>query len=195
MKRTRQGKSIGRVKFGSEMGAVSIMDVRVPSTNGQLRLDLSPELGSFDIHMPFTARQRALVDEVMHLEDPRDRLSAVVDRARKSPRLSAEHRDAKNLIAGCASSVWLRCESRDGRCYFAADADSPLVRGLVVLLAEFFSGTTPNEIRETNANPLETLDLVRTLSGTRRNGLAAVRAAIAAFAVSTDGTAPANPAP
>lgn len=145
--------------------------------------------------MPFTDRQRDLVDELMHLEDARDRLSAVVDRARKSPRLSPEERDARHLVAGCASSVWLRCEARDGRCYFRADADSPLVRGLVVLLAEFFSGATPKEIQQTNASPLETLDLIRTLSGTRRNGLAAVRAAIGTLAASIDSPAPAKAAP
>lgn len=80
------------------------------------------------------------------------------------------------------SVVWLVGEHRDGRCFFRSDATSPLVRGLVVFLSSFFNDTPPAEILATNADPLAALDLERNLSPTRRNGLAAVRAAIHDFA-------------
>lgn len=78
----------------------------------------------------------------------------------------------------------------DGGCRFRSDADSPLVRGLVTLLSDFFSDLTPAEILKTDVDPLELLDINRSLSPTRRHGLAAVIAAIRSFAAlsaETDG--------
>jgi cysteine desulfuration protein SufE len=57
-----------------------------------------------------------------------------------------------------------------------------VVRGLVALMADYFSGLTPAEIIADPTNPLELLNLERALSPTRRHGLAAVRIAINAFA-------------
>jgi cysteine desulfuration protein SufE len=71
---------------------------------------------------------------------------------------------------------------RDGRCHFHGDAESPLVRGLVVFLCDFFSNRTPAELAATDLDPLEALHLSRDLSPTRRNGLAAVRRTLLEFA-------------
>ena len=70
----------------------------------------------------------------------------------------------------------------EGRCTFRSDADSPVVRGLVALIAEYFSGSSPPEIVNSKDDPLELLDLNRALSHTRRHGLAAVLAAVRGFA-------------
>jgi cysteine desulfuration protein SufE len=56
------------------------------------------------------------------------------------------------------------------------------VLGLVSLTAEFFTSAAPTEILANNTDPIELLHLSRTLSPTRRHGLAAVRSAIRAFA-------------
>ena len=37
-----------------------------------------------------------------------------------------------NRVRGCVSVVWLVGEIREERCYFRGDAESPVVRGLVV---------------------------------------------------------------
>jgi cysteine desulfuration protein SufE len=87
-------------------------------------------------------------------------------------------------VHGCSSSVWLLCELSEGRCRFRSDADSPVVRGLVALLAEFNSHATPAEIVASDADPLDLLDLKRALTPTRRHGLEAVSNAIRAFAES-----------
>ncbi|HWA84899.1 MAG TPA: SufE family protein [Opitutus sp.] len=132
--------------------------------------------------MSLNARQQSLLDEIALHDDPQERLAAVVDRARRRPALPASDRTAAHRVPGCSSQVWLLPELRDGRCHFRADADSPLVRSLVLLLSDFFSNSTPAEILATDLDPLEPLGLTRTLSSTRRHGLAAVRRAIRAFA-------------
>ena len=132
--------------------------------------------------MTLAEKQLQLADTLAVIPDPQERLGAVVDRAKKLPPLADHERTDAHLIRGCVSRVHLAADLRDGRCHFRADADSPLVRGLVALLCDFFSGATPAEIAASDADPLTALDLTANLSPTRQNGLIAVRAAIRAFA-------------
>ena len=126
--------------------------------------------------MTLAEKQQQLVDDLGIIPDPQERLAVVVDRAKRRTPLPETERTAAHRVHGCISQVWLLAGARDGRLYFRSDADSPLVRGLVVLLADFFSDAPPAEIAASDADPLAALDLLRDLSPTRQNGLAAVRA-------------------
>ena len=128
--------------------------------------------------MNLAKKQQQLVDDLAIIDDPQERLGAVVDRARRLAPLPETDRTESHRVRGCVSQVWVVSELRDGRCQFRCDADGPLVKGLVAFLCEFFSGATPAEITASNADPLEALGLMRNLSPTRHNGLAAVRARI-----------------
>ena len=132
--------------------------------------------------MTLAEKQQQLIEDFSFFEDPHERLSAVIDRAKKVPPLGAAERVDSNRVFGCISVVWLTGTVRDGLCHFRSDADSPLVRGLVALVADFFSGVPATEITASDADPLAALRLLENLSPTRRNGLTAVRAAIQAFA-------------
>ena len=132
--------------------------------------------------MSLSEKQRRLVDDFAAIDDAQERLTVVVDRAKKLPPLAAVERTDAHRVRGCVSLVHLVGEVRVGRCYFRCDADSPLVRGLVALLCDFFNGATPEAIAATDADPLEAIGLLQNLSPTRRNGLASTRAAIRAFA-------------
>jgi cysteine desulfuration protein SufE len=133
-----------------------------------------------------------MIDDFAVLEDPHERLSAVIERSRKNPPLPTSMRSDAHRVRGCVSVVWLIGEIREGRCHFRSDAESPMVRGLVAFLCDFFTGATAAEIAASDADPLERLDLMRNLSPTRRNGLVAARTAIRAFAQNNLAT-PATP--
>lgn len=132
--------------------------------------------------MTLAERQQQLIEDFLLIENPQERLSAVVDRARRLPPLPAELRTDTHRVPGCVSQVWLVGELRDGRCHFRCDAEGPLVKGLVALLCEFFTDAPPAEIVASEIDPLAALGLLENLSPTRQNGLTAVRAAIKAFA-------------
>lgn len=132
--------------------------------------------------VPLRRKLQHLLDELAAVDDPHERLTLVLDRAKKIPPLPAAVRTDAHRVPGCISPVWLRSEMHDGHCIFHGDAESPLVRGLVALLCDFHSGATPAQILATDADPLDSLGLARHLTPTRRNGLAALRAAIRAFA-------------
>ena len=123
-----------------------------------------------------------LRDDLAVLDDPHERLATIVDRAKRTPPLPAEDRIDANRVHGCVSVVWLIGEVRNDCCYFRSDAESPIVRGLVVFLCDFFNGAPVPEVAACDLDPLEALDLTPNLSPTRRNGLAAARRAIDVFA-------------
>jgi cysteine desulfuration protein SufE len=127
-------------------------------------------------------KQTQMIEDLTIIDDPQERLSLVVDRARKRPPLPEAERTEAHRVKGCISQAWLVGERRDGRCYFRCDADSPLVRGLLVLLCDLYSDAAPAEIVATEPALIEELGLARNLSPTRLNGLRSVRAAIRDFA-------------
>jgi cysteine desulfuration protein SufE len=132
--------------------------------------------------MTLAEKQQQLAETLAIIPDVQERLAVIVGRARKQPPWPEAERTEAHRVRGCVSQVYLVSELRDGRCYFRAGADSPLVGGLVLLLCEFFSGLTPAEIAGSEADPLSELGLMQSLSPTRQNGLTAVRAALRAFA-------------
>ena len=132
--------------------------------------------------MTLNEKQSALIEEFSYIEDPHERLSLVADKAKTQPVWNAQERADTLRVKGCVSPVWLSGAINGGLCRFSADADSAMVRSLVLFLCDFYSGYPPSEVAASTTDPLEALGLDRHLSPTRRNGLNAVKAAIKAYA-------------
>ena len=133
--------------------------------------------------MTVNDRQQEIFDDYASTENRQERLGAVVDAARAQPSFPESERTEDRIVPGCTSRVWLRGTLRDGTCHFEADCDSPMVRGLVVLLCACFDGCTPTEAREAQVDVIEKLELWRDLTPTRQNGLRAVRERIASLSI------------
>jgi cysteine desulfuration protein SufE len=133
-------------------------------------------------------KQQQMIADFALIEDAQERLSAVVDRARPRPPLPETERTEANRVKGCVSLAWVVGELREGRCHFRSEADSPLVRGLLALLCDFYSNAAPAEVAATEPALLEELGLAQNLSPTRLNGLRSVRAKIRDFATTHRGS-------
>jgi cysteine desulfuration protein SufE len=126
--------------------------------------------------MSLAERHQRLTEDLSIIPDRQERLSAIVDRTRKLQPFPASERIADYRVAGCQSAVWLIGQLQpDGTLTLRCDADSPMVKGLIHLLCEAYSGATPAEIAATEPAFLDELELLRDLSPTRRNGMLAVR--------------------
>ena len=132
--------------------------------------------------MTLAERQQQLIARYALIEDPQERLAAVVERARKLAPLAEEERCDANRVQGCTSRVWLLGAMEEGRCRFRLDADSTLVKGLAALLCEASDGGEAWEIAASRLDVLEALRLTDHLSPTRRHGLAQVARTIRDFA-------------
>jgi len=127
-------------------------------------------------------KQQQLIDDYCIIDDAQERLAAVVDSARQQPALPESDRTEANRVQGCISQAWIVSELSGGFCRFRSDADSPLVRGLLKLICDLYTGATPTEVVATEPTLLEAIGLARNLSPTRLNGLRSVRAKIRDFA-------------
>ncbi len=132
--------------------------------------------------MSLAEKQQRLIAKYAIIEDPQERLGAIVSRGKKWPGLASEEKSDAHRVQGCASNVWI-VGTRDGeRCRFRMEADSPLVKGLVAMHCELYDGELAEEIVTAEPVWIEELGLERRLSPTRLNGLAGVREVIRAFA-------------
>ena len=132
--------------------------------------------------MTLAEKKSELIDDLSLLPSAQDRLMYVVDRAKKTPPLRPELRTAETRVEGCLSNLWFIPEFRDGKCYFQVDADSHIVRGIAIVLAEFYSGHTPAEILQNDPAFLSTVGITQHLSPNRRNGLSRLWDKIRTFA-------------
>ncbi len=132
--------------------------------------------------MTLADKKQELIDDLSLLPSAQDRLMYVVDRAKKSPALPEELRNAETRVEGCLSNLWFIPEYREGKCYFKVDADSHIVRGIAVVLADFYSGHSPAEILQNDPGFLSTVGITQHLSPNRRNGLSRLWEKIRGFA-------------
>lgn len=102
----------------------------------------------------------------------------VIELGDRLPPLPAALKTAANFVAGCQSTVHLAARIRPGTgdiVEFLADSDANLVRGLIALLQQLYSGQRASAILAFDAPAFfARLGLDQHLSLSRRNGLAAM---------------------
>lgn len=90
------------------------------------------------------------------------------------PLADTEYQDA-NLVPGCNTRTWLTAGTDPGdstRIQYRADAETPLVRGLVALLLVPFQQQTPEQVLATDPSDyIARLGLAEHLSANRRAGM------------------------
>jgi cysteine desulfuration protein SufE len=128
------------------------------------------------------AKKRELVDDLSLLPSAQDRLMYIVDQARKTPHLAAELRTDAYRVEGCLSNLWFVPEFREGKCFFNVDADSHIVRGIAIVLANYYSDEKPADILRHDPAFLSEVGVTQHLSPNRRNGLSRLWDKIRTFA-------------
>jgi cysteine desulfuration protein SufE len=92
--------------------------------------------------------------------------------------LPAELKNDDNIVHGCASNVWVighPDETSQGQFIFEAEAEQPIIRGLVYLMLQIFAGMSAEEVLDTNIDDtLKRLGLDEHLSTQRHIGMYAL---------------------
>jgi cysteine desulfuration protein SufE len=128
-------------------------------------------------------------DSFEFFDDWEDRYRFIIDLGRQLPALPDALKVDANLVRGCQSQVWIDYSLHDGRLHFRLDSDALIVRGLIAIVLAALNDRPPNEIVAYDIDALFTeLDLLRHLSPTRGNGLAAMVRRIKSIAGATAGT-------
>lgn len=130
-----------------------------------------------------------MIDDFAFLSDWEERYMHVIDLGKALPPLSETEKIDANKVKGCVSQVWLVSEMDGGQdpiLTFRGDSDAHIVKGLVAVTLQIFSGRKASKIQELDASAiLKELDLEEHLSPQRSNGLKAMIGRIKAEAAAS----------
>lgn len=116
-------------------------------------------------------RQTEIVDDFAFFEDWSDKYRHIIEIGDELEPLTEDQRSDNHLVPGCQSRVWLIAESQDNRIIFKGDSDAAIVKGLVALLINVYSGQTAEEILKADFSFIHEIGLGKHLSMNRANGL------------------------
>ncbi len=120
-----------------------------------------------------------LVEDFELFEDWEERYRYIVDLGKKLPDMPEADKTEDTKVRGCMSQVWMTCQEdtsvSPAVLTFRADSDAFIVKGLIAILMELYSGRPPAEIVALDATEaLRRLGLESHLSPNRRNGFVAM---------------------
>ena len=106
-------------------------------------------------------------------DDPKDKLSQLMDIAKESDGIPESDRSDKSRVSGCTSQAWVICEKKGDNYFFKCDSDALIVKGLLSLLCKIYSGHKSKDIQSINhAEILNKVGLSGLISVQRTNGFA-----------------------
>ena len=108
----------------------------------------------------------------MLFEDPKDKFVQLMDMAKESEQLKENEKVEQNKVNGCTSRAWVITEQNSDDTYtFRTDSDSLIVKGLLTILEQIFSGQTADNILSINSSDiLYSIGLDKTITSQRTNG-------------------------
>lgn len=133
--------------------------------------------------MSILLKIREVESRFQGVEDFEDRFRLLMEMGKELPEMNEQFKVEKFRIKGCQSQVWLHPEFKDGEIHFQADSDALLVKGIIALLVQVYSGQTPDAILEEKEDFLKNLGITDHLSMNRSNGLAAMTKQIKMYAI------------
>lgn len=128
-------------------------------------------------------KQAALIARFEAIPTWEDRYREIIRLGRELPAFPEEQRLDKNKVKGCQAQVWLHAKASDGRVSYVGDSDAAIVKGLISLVLEVYSGHTFDEIIATPATFVDGLGLGQHLSQSRANGLSAMLKQVKLYAL------------
>ncbi len=121
--------------------------------------------------MNIKEKSQAIVEEFSIFDDWMDKYSYLIELGKELPLIDEKYKDQTHLISGCQSRVWLHAEENDGLVSFTADSDAVITKGIISLLINVLSNSSPSDIVNADFDFLDEIGLKSHLSPTRANGL------------------------
>jgi len=121
--------------------------------------------------MSIENRVEEIKEDLDFFEDELQKYEYIIDLGKKLEPLHEDHQIPANLVHGCTSQVWLICENKDGKLYFNGTSDAIIVKGLVYMILQIFSGSTIEELQEVDMDIVHELKLAEVITPNRQSGV------------------------
>jgi len=132
--------------------------------------------------MTINEQQDEYIASFEFIEDRFERYEYIIDIGKKLPPMDEKFKTPGNVIKGCQSTVWLHAEYVNGLIYFFADSNTQIVKGVVAMFVNIYSGHTPGDILNSEMYFVEKVGLQNFLTSNRSNGIVAMLKQIKLYA-------------
>lgn len=113
-----------------------------------------------------------IIDNFSFLDDWEDRYGYLIELGKALRPLAETDLNEDNKVQGCVSQVWLKSSFDGHLVHFEGASDAHIVRGLVAIALNIFSGKSPDEILATDeGETFRAIGLKEHLTPQRSNGL------------------------
>jgi cysteine desulfuration protein SufE len=106
-----------------------------------------------------------------NIEDPQDQFVWIMDFGKNSRTMNDEHKVKSFEVPGCQSQTWLVPHFVEDKIYFTADSAALISKGMVSMIADVYSGSSAQDIKEFNQDEFKILKLDTLLTPGRNNGV------------------------
>lgn len=110
-------------------------------------------------------------EDLDFFEDELQKYEFIIDLGKKLEALDDEHKIPANIVHGCTSQVWLICEEKDGKLFFKGTSDAVIVKGLVYMILQIFSGIDKETLKQTDMDIVYELELSEVITPNRQSGI------------------------
>ena len=106
-----------------------------------------------------------------NIEDPQDQFVWIMDFGKNSRAMDDKHKVKSFEVPGCQSQTWLVPHFVEDKIYFTADSAALISKGMVCIIADVYSGSRAQDIREFDQKEFEKMNLSALLTPGRNNGV------------------------
>ena len=118
--------------------------------------------------------QQRYVNDLIELEDPFIQYEYLIELATELAHMTEEERERAHVVEGCQSHVWLSVSGSSDEMTINADSDTMIIRGVLAVIIDVYSGRPAEEILNTPFCVLEKAGASSLLSDERRGGIKSV---------------------
>ncbi|MFW3339611.1 SufE family protein [Aliarcobacter butzleri] len=116
-------------------------------------------------------RVEEIKDDLDFFDDELAKYEYIIDLGKKLEEFDEKDKTPENIVHGCTSQVWLTCENKDGKLYFYGTSDAVIVKGLVYMILQIFSGSTIQELKDVDMDIVHELNLSEVITPNRQSGV------------------------
>ena len=121
--------------------------------------------------MSIKQRVEEIKEDLDFFDEELAKYEYIIDLGKKLPPFDEANQIPENLVHGCTSQVWLICEKKDDRLFFYGTSDAIIVKGLVYIILQIFSGSTIEELKEVDMDIIRELNLSEVITPNRQSGV------------------------
>ncbi|MCT7568606.1 SufE family protein [Aliarcobacter butzleri] len=116
-------------------------------------------------------RVEEIKDDLDFFDDELAKYEYIIDLGKKLEEFDEKDKTPENIVHGCTSQVWLTCENKDVKLYFYGTSDAIIVKGLVYMILQIFSGSTIQELKDVDMDIVHELNLSEVITPNRQSGV------------------------